>query len=191
MIINYEEDELNLRRSDRIGVIRERSQPMQTTKVTTVQITEEMVQRGPLFSQKEVNDLVTLLNKYRCCFAFNLGKLGFTTEIQMDIVDDGQPVVSKPYLESATEGETISRIVREWKDSGIVKETSSLYTLPVLLVSKRDNDAKLVVDYRKLISQTVRKVFPTPNLDEHLERLQRAKMFTKLDLASGYLQVLL
>jgi len=49
-IINYGEDELNLRQGDRIGVIRERSQPMQTTEVTTVPITEEMVQRGPLFS---------------------------------------------------------------------------------------------------------------------------------------------
>ncbi|CAI6350091.1 unnamed protein product [Macrosiphum euphorbiae] len=182
MVINNGEDELNLRRGDRVGVVRERSQPMQTTEVTTVPITEEMVQRGPLFSQEEVNDLVTLLNKYRCCFAFNLGELGCTTVIQMDIVDDGQPVVCKPYRASASERDTISRIVREWKDAGIVKETSSPYASPVLLVSKKDGDARLVVDYRKLNSQTVRKVFPTPNLDEHLERLQGAKMFTTLDI---------
>jgi len=56
-------------------------------------------------------------------------------------------------------------------------------------VSKKDGDARLVVDYRKLNLQTVRKVFPTPNLDEHLEQLYGAKMFTTLDLASGYLQV--
>jgi len=56
-------------------------------------------------------------------------------------------------------------------------------------VSKKDGDARLVVDYRKLNLQTVRKVFPTPNLDEHLEQLYAAKMFTTLDLASGYLQV--
>jgi len=107
----------------------------------------------------------------------------------MDIVDDGQPVVCKPYRASASERETISRIVREWKEEGIVKETSSPYASPVPLVSKKDGDARLVVDYWKLNSQTVRKVFPTPNLDEHLERLQGAKMFTTLDLASGYLQV--
>ncbi|CAI6357143.1 unnamed protein product [Macrosiphum euphorbiae] len=148
-----------------------------------------MVQHGPDFNQEEVNKLVKLLNDYRCCFAFNLGELGCTTEIQMDIVDNGQPVVCKLYRASASERETISRIVREWKDEGIVTETKSSYASPVLLVSKKNGDATLVVDYRKLNSQTVRKVFPTPNLDEHLEKLHGAKIFTILDLASGYLQV--
>lgn len=46
-----------------------------------------------------------------------------------------------------------------------------------------------IVDYGKLNAQTIRKVFPTPNLDEHLESLHKAKLFTTLDLASGYLQV--
>lgn len=141
------------------------------------------------FNKDEVNKLVTLLNDYRCCFAFNLGELGCISKIQIDIVDDGQPVVCKPYRTSATERETISRIVREWKDEGIVTETKSPYASPVLLVSTKDGDARLVVDYRRLNSQTVCKVFPAPNLDEHLEQLHGAKMFTTLDLASGYLQV--
>jgi len=55
----------------------------------------------------------------------------------MDIVDDGQPVVNKPYRASATEREIISRIVREWKEAVIVKQTSSLNALPVLLVRIR------------------------------------------------------
>jgi len=123
------------------------------------------------------------------CFAFSLNELGCTDVIQMDITDTGQPVASRPYRASATERETISRIVKEWKDVGIVTETNSPYASPVLLVTKKDGDARLVVDYRKLNSQTVCKVFPTPNLDDHLESLHGAKVFTTLDLASGYLQV--
>jgi len=46
-----------------------------------------------------------------------------------------------------------------------------------------------VVDYRKLNAQTVTKVFPNPNLDQHLETLHGATLFTTLDQASGYLQV--
>ncbi|CAI6374939.1 unnamed protein product [Macrosiphum euphorbiae] len=88
----------------------------------------------------------------------------------------------------ASERETISCIVQEWKEF-IVTETKSAYASPVLLVTKKDGDARLVVDYRKLNAQTVRKVFPTPNLDEHLETLHGATLFTTLDLASGYLQV--
>jgi len=117
------------------------------------------------------------------CFAFNLKELGCTNVVQMDIVDTGQPVVSRPYQASATERVTISRIVKEWKDVGIVTETNSPYASPVLLVTKKDGDARLVVDYRKLNAQTVRKVFSTPNLDDHLESLYGAKLFSTLDLA--------
>lgn len=126
MIINHGEGELNLHQGDRVDAVRESQQPEQTTAVSMVPITEEMVQRGPAFTQDEVNDLVALLNKYRCCFAFNLGELGCTTEIKMDIVDNGQHIVCKLYRASASERETISRIVREWKDAGKVKETNSL-----------------------------------------------------------------
>jgi len=120
----------------------------------------------------EVCTFLELLNTYRMCFAFNLKELGCTDVIQMDILDTGQPVVSKPYRASATERETISRIVKELKDVGIVTETNFPYASPMLLpllVTKMDGDARLVVDYRKCNSQTVRKVFPVPNLDDHLE----------------------
>lgn len=72
---------------------------------------------------------------------------------------------------------------------GLVTETNSAYASPVLLVTKKDGDARLVVDYRKLNAQTVRRIFLTPNLDEHLETLHGTTLFTTLDLASGYLQV--
>jgi len=72
---------------------------------------------------------------------------------------------------------------------GHSNQNQILYVSPVLLVSKKDGDARLVVDYRKLNSQIVRKVFPTSNLEQHFEWLHDAKMFTTLDLASRYLQV--
>lgn len=68
-------------------------------------------------------------------------------------------------------------------------ETKSAYASPVLLVPKKGGEARLMVDYRKLNAQTVRKVFPTPNLDEHLETFHGAKLFTTPDFAFGYLQV--
>lgn len=70
-----------------------------------------------------------------------------------------------------------------------MSDTVSPYASPVLQVQTKDGDPKLVVDYRKLNAQTVRRVFPTPQLDDHLETLCGAKLFCTLDLASGYLQV--
>lgn len=70
-----------------------------------------------------------------------------------------------------------------------MSNTVSPYASPVLLVFKKDGNSRLVVDYRKLNAQAVRKVFPTPQLDDHLETLYGAKLFCTLDVASGYLQV--
>lgn len=59
----------------------------------------------------------------------------------------------------------------------------------MLLVRKKDSEPRLEVNYRKLNSQTVRKIFPTPNMYDNLEAFSGAKLFCTLDLASGYLQV--
>lgn len=190
MIINDSTKEVELQHGAQVGTIcMNNIIPHIGNNDPVNQITAEQVNIGPMLTETEVCTLLELLNSYRMCFAFNLKELGCTDIIQMDIVDTGQPVVSRPYRASATERETISRIVKEWKDVGIVTETNSPYASPVLLVTKKDGDARLVVDYRKLNAQTVRKVFPTPNLDDHLESLYEAKLFSTLDLASGYLQV--
>jgi len=152
-------------------------------------ITTSMVKHNQSFTKDEVTKLVNLLNEYRVCFAFNIFELGCTNALTMDIVDNNVPVVSRPYRASAAERDTIDKIVSEWKSAGLVTETKSAYASPVLLVRKKNGDPRLVVDYRKLNSQTIRKVFPTPHMDDHLEALSDARLFCTLDLASGYLQV--
>lgn len=101
------------------------------------QIMAGIVHYDPTLSEWEVQELVKLLNEFRTCFAFNLTELGCTNVIQMDIEDDAKPVVSKPYRTSVSERNTISKFVQEWKDGGIVTETTSPYASPVLLVQKK------------------------------------------------------
>lgn len=52
----------------------------------------------------------------------------------------------------------------------------------MLLISKKDGDAKVEKDYRKLNEQTVNVRYPTSNLDEYLEVLYSSKLITTLNL---------
>ncbi|KAF2882666.1 hypothetical protein ILUMI_23509 [Ignelater luminosus] len=52
----------------------------------------------------------------------------------MDIVGDDKPVSSAPIRQSLKKGELAEKIVQEWRDLGIVRDTNSSYASPVLLV---------------------------------------------------------
>ncbi|UYV84191.1 hypothetical protein LAZ67_X001482, partial [Cordylochernes scorpioides] len=142
-------------------------------------------------TSKERQEILDVVNEYRDCFALGMEELGCTDVTKMDIkeVDGSKPVCLRPYKTTASEREAIREIVREWKDNGIVTETRSPYASPVLLVRKKTGDHRLVVDYRRLNTQTVKDKFPLPRIDDLLEGLRNAKFFTTLDLAHGYLQI--
>lgn len=151
-------------------------------------IVASIVKHNPKFTNEEIKVLIIdVLNEFRMCFAFNIYEFGCTNAITMDLVDNHVPVISKPYHARAKERDTMDKIVGEWKTAELVTETDSPYASSVLLVTKKNGELRLVVDYRKLNSQTVHKVYPTPNMDDHLEVLTEAKLFCILDLASGYL----
>jgi hypothetical protein len=54
----------------------------------------------------------------------------------------------------------------------------------VLLVKKKDGKLRLCVDYRELNKLTVKKKYPLPRIDDLLDQLGIAKVFSKIDLRS-------
>jgi hypothetical protein len=85
-----------------------------------------------------------------------------------------------------TELAELKNQLQELLDKGYIRPSSSPWGCLALYVKKKDGSLRLCVDYRLLNAVTIKNKYPLPRIDVLFDQLAGAKVFSKIDLRSGY-----
>ena len=110
-------------------------------------------------------------------------------EHQIVLKPGTQPICQRPYQYPFYQKSKIENIVRDLLKFGSIRNSQDPFASPVSLVRKADGSWRMCVDYKALNKDTVKDKFPIPMVDELLDELSGAWVFSKLDLRSGYHQI--
>lgn len=134
--------------------------------------------------------LFMILSKYSEYFIEGMPVRRVTTgELKIELIDPHKTVQSRPHQMSPSEKVIVREKIQSLLDADIIRESSSPFASPVVLVKKKDGTGRLCVDYRELNANTRPEHYPLRRIEEQVDRLDGAYFFSSLDMVAGYHQV--
>ncbi|KAK3741779.1 hypothetical protein QZH41_001547 [Actinostola sp. cb2023] len=134
--------------------------------------------------------LQEVISDYRTTFSKDEDDIGFCDLVEHQIVTNDERPIKIPHRRVPPQQWTEVRdYIQKSLERGIIRESSSPYASPIVLVRKKDGKLRLCVDYRLLNAKTHKDAYPLPRIDEALDVLKGAKYFCSLDLAHGFNQL--
>ena len=166
---------------------------------------------GPRKVQLQDKDITTdirqkfeeLCDEYGEAFSKNNEDISRTKLVKMDIdTGDNPPVSSRPYTLPLKHYEWVQREIESLERAGVITKSMSKWASPIVVIPKKSAPReplkrRLCVDFRKVneLQQEVItpgktkgqiSIHPLPKIDEMYAKLKGAKVFSTIDLGSGY-----
>jgi len=141
-------------------------------------------------SEKGIGDL-SVVQEFPEVFPDDITELPPEREVEfaIDLVPGTSPILIVPYRMSKSELGELKQQLEELLEKQFIRPSVSPWDAPVLLVKKKDGSMRLCMDYRQLNKVTIKYRYPLPKINDFMDKLVGAEVFSKIDLRSGYHQI--
>ena len=99
------------------------------------------------------------------------------------------PISMTPHRMAPVELQELRVQLQELLDKGFIRPSTSPWGTPVLFAKKKDKTLRLCIDYRQLNRVTIKNHYPLPRIDDLFDQLRGARVYSKIDLRTGYHQL--
>ena len=107
-------------------------------------------------------------------------------EFTIDLIPGTEPISIPPYRMAPAELRELKTQLEELLSKGFIRPSISPWGAPVLFLKKKDGSLRLCIDCRQLNRVTICNQYPLPRIDELFDQLQGSRVYSKIDLRSGY-----
>jgi hypothetical protein len=107
-------------------------------------------------------------------------------ELVIELKPGMAPISIRSYCMPPNELAELKTQLQDLLEKGFIRPSSSPWRCPAIFVKKKDQTLRMCVDYRPLNEVTIKNKYPLPRIDLLFDQLTGARVFSNIDLRSGY-----
>ena len=129
--------------------------------------------------------------RVRGCFSEELAGLPLSRDVdfRIELHPGMSPISMNPHRMAPVELEELKVKIQELLGKGFLRSSTSPWGASVLFAKKKDKTLRLCINYRQLNRVTIKNRYPLPRIDDLFDQLRGAKVYSKIDLRTGYHQL--
>ena len=141
-------------------------------------------------TENEQRNIRNMICNFSDVFSVNDMDLGRTHLTQHEIpTGDSRPVKQPPRRVPMALVKEEAEAIQNLRRQGVIRESSSPWASPIVLVRKKNGKIRPCVDYRRVNSLTQKDAYPIPRTQECLDAMAGSIIFSTLDMTSSYFQI--
>ena len=132
--------------------------------------------------------IMSFLSKHEAMFSGDLGTVS-AVKHHIELKPGTAPIRQQPYRAGPEKRESIREQIEYQLKAGVIEPAQSEWASPVLLAPKKDGTMRFCIDFRRLNAATIPDTYPLPRMDDCIDSLSHAKVFSMLDALWGCWQI--